>query len=197
MDSKKIKIIKHKIPLKNPSTALLNEARKLAKVLQKKQKTIVLAESCTAGLTAATLSKVPGISKFFCGSMVTYQSEIKSRWLAISKIPPEKIVSADTAKKMINAVLKKTPEANIGASITGFLGPVPKNDAHTNIAMQQDGIVYIAVGMRSNKSKQVIVTIQEHHLLKNQKKSDQKLRHERQLLASHTMLFMVRSLLKK
>jgi len=55
----------------------------LAKRLADRQRKIVLAESCTAGLAAALLGECPGISAWFCGSAVTYREATKIQWLDV------------------------------------------------------------------------------------------------------------------
>ncbi len=88
---------------------------------------LVLAESCTAGLVAAELGKIPGISEFLCGSMVVYRTPTKSAWLGISSEvladPSVGPVSATVTIALAKAILQKTPEATIAAAITGHLGP--------------------------------------------------------------------------
>ena len=43
-------------------------AQSLANCLNQRQVGVVFAESCTAGLVAASLAQVPGISRWLCGS---------------------------------------------------------------------------------------------------------------------------------
>lgn len=88
---------------------------------------IVCAESCTAGMIAATLAAVPGASRHFCGSQVVYRNDTKILWLgvppAILDDPTRGAVCLETAQWMANGVLAKTPEADVALSITGHLGP--------------------------------------------------------------------------
>ena len=109
----------------------------------------VLAESCTAGLVAAELGQIPGISEFFCGSMVVYRTPTKTAWLDISsevlQDPAIGPVSATVTLSLAEAILEKTPEATLGAAITGHLGP--------NAPTGMDGQVYCAVVRRGFKSE--------------------------------------------
>ena len=105
---------------------------------------LVLAESCTAGLVAAELGQIPGISEHFCGSMVVYRTATKMAWLDIE---PELLgdsafgpVCAEVTRRLAVAMLQKTPEATIAAGITGHLGP--------NAPCEMDGRVYCAVVKR-------------------------------------------------
>ena len=106
---------------------------------------LVLAESCTAGLVAALLGQVPGISEFLCGSMVVYQTPIKHQWLGIASEdltdPSLGPVSARVTEELAKAILERTPQATIAASITGHLGP----SAPANL----DGVIYCSIVTRS------------------------------------------------
>jgi nicotinamide-nucleotide amidase len=119
-------------------------ALRLAEELRARGLRIVFAESCTAGLLSATLSRIPGISEFLCGSAVTYRNGTKSAWLDVSASdlgdPEIGPVSRTVAEQMCRGVLATTPEADVAASITGHLGP----DAPPEL----DGIAYVAVLLR-------------------------------------------------
>ena len=103
---------------------------------------IVFAESCTAGLLAATMGRVPGVSNVLAGSAVVYQAMTKHKWLNIGEDvlldpgPVSRIVS----ELMAQGVLSDTPHATIAASVTGHLGP----DAPPNL----DGIAWSTVAVR-------------------------------------------------
>lgn len=105
--------------------SLLQAARRLERVLARVDVRIVLAESCTGGLAAAALVAIPGISRWFCGSAVTYRDATKVGWLGVSAsdIEHSTAVSRVVAEQMAAGVLALTPEARWGASVTGHLGP--------------------------------------------------------------------------
>jgi PncC family amidohydrolase len=119
-------------------------AEQLAHLLRSRPQRIVLAESCTGGRVAETLTRIPGISEFFCGSAVTYRNATKAAWLgvSISDLKNEQIgpVSEQVAGQMCRGVLDRTPEADVAAAVTGHLGP----DAPPEL----DGVVYVAAGRR-------------------------------------------------
>lgn len=126
-------------------------AGNLAELLEQQGQRLVLAESCTAGWCAALLSAIPGISRFLCGSLVTYQNESKMSWLRVSAsdladqgIGP---VSETVARQMLSGALACTPQADLGAAVTGHLGPQAPPDL--------DGVIYVAVGWRAAESWQV------------------------------------------
>lgn len=119
-------------------------ARRLIELLSAHDCKIVFAESCTAGLVAATLGRMPGISDYLCGSAVVYRNATKSAWLDVSAAdlddPAITAVSSTVAEAMAIGVLKRTPEANLSVSVTGYLGP--------DAAVEMDGIVFLTVAIR-------------------------------------------------
>lgn len=87
-------------------------------------KTVTFAESCTGGLLASLLTKVPGSSAIFKGSLVTYSNEIKSSWLGVK---PEILkefgaVSKETVEGMLKGALKVS-ESDYAMAISGIAGP--------------------------------------------------------------------------
>lgn len=122
--------------------SLRKAAATLAACLSQRQVRIVLAESCTAGLAAATLAQTPGISRWLCGSAVVYREQTKIDWLDVSAADLEQhtAVSEPVARAMAAGVLSRTAEAAWSAAVTGHLGPdVPEG---------LDGIIYLGVARR-------------------------------------------------
>lgn len=122
-------------------------AKTVVGLLKQRGLKIVLAESCTGGLVSALLTRIPGVSQFHCGSAVVYQVSTKATWLGISKDVLQKPgpVSRVVASEMVTGVLSITPHADIGAAVTGHLGPdAPKS---------QDGVVYLATARRTSGSQ--------------------------------------------
>ena len=110
---------------------------------------VVLAESCTAGLVSALLGRQPGISKWLCGSAVTYRESVKQSWLDVSAetLADQSPESLETTREMAIGVLRKTSEATLSAAVTGHLGP----DAPDNI----DGRINVAVARRKGDSIEI------------------------------------------
>ncbi len=107
-----------------------DDAERLVEILRRLDAKIVFAESCTAGLAAATLARIPGVSAYFCGSAVTYRDEVKTAWVGVDPglIQQQTAVCEKVAKEMAEGVLNRTPSASIAVAITGHLGPnVPLN----------------------------------------------------------------------
>lgn len=117
-----------------------------AACLETTDQKLVLAESCTGGLIAASLSRIPGISGFFCGSSVVYRPHTKLQWLGIDaeSLALHSAESAETTNAITQGVLNKTPEATIALGVTGHFGPgAPK---------AEDGRIYLAIWKRTDDS---------------------------------------------
>lgn len=133
----------------NQTTPLDRLASEVSQVLQRTGRQLVLAESCTAGLVAATLGQIPGISRHLCGSAVVYQEATKTGWLNVSAdlLARQGAVSPEVAAAMARGVLAITPHADLAAAITGHLGP----DAPEEL----DGVIEIAIQIRDQPVKQI------------------------------------------
>ena len=87
-------------------------------------KYIALAESCTAGLTADFIARVPGASRVLWGSFVVYTPDAKIKLLGV----PEELlerhgpVSRSVALAMADGALEKSGAA-WSVSVTGLAGP--------------------------------------------------------------------------
>ena len=105
-----------------------------------KNKTLSLAESCTGGEISARLAKVPGASKYFVGSIISYQTQSKSDLLSVPKniIEKNSVVSKQVAEMMAQNVRKKF-NSSLGVATTGNAGP-SKGDSDAKI-----GTVWIAI----------------------------------------------------
>ena len=121
----------------------IEEARQLAAAMMARQLRVVFAESCTAGLVSALVSRTPGISEFLCGSAVAYRERTKQDWLGVASadLVAHSAVSVPVARQMALGAIEKTAEADWAAAITGHLGP----QSPTGL----DGVVYIALAERA------------------------------------------------
>ena len=92
--------------------------------LTRHKATIAAAESCTGGLLAERLTRVPGSSAYFRGGVVCYSNDLKTAW---ADVPPELIesqgaVSAAVANALAAGIRRRTG-ASLGVGITGIAGP--------------------------------------------------------------------------
>lgn len=100
----------------------------LLKLLQEKQLTMSVAESCTGGMLAARLINCSGISSHFMEGVVTYSNESKIKRLGVSEetIAKHGAVSHETAYEMAEGIKNNrvgVANVNIGLSTTGIAGP--------------------------------------------------------------------------
>ena len=173
------------------------EAKRLSKLLEEHDLRIVFAESCTGGLVSATLTRIPGISAYHCGSAVVYQEATKTGWLGVPRKmldehgPVSRVVAAEMARR----VLDKTPQADLSAAVTGHLGPgAPK---------RQDGLVFVGLARRTpgKRRAQPQVFVKKLHLQAETDvtppRTGQSLRLHRQREAAHAVLLFVRSQLEE
>ncbi len=112
----------------------------LAKLLTQHSKTVATAESCTGGKIAQLLSSVPGASAYFLGSVVPYQTKLKSALLGVSQntIATQSVVSAEVAEEMAIGI-QKLMSSDYAIATTGNAGPTKgDSDAET-------GTVFIAI----------------------------------------------------
>ena len=92
--------------------------------LDKTKKTISFAESCTGGALSSSLTMIPGASKVFLGSIVSYSTYSKQKLLNIDKSDLDKYspVSERIAITMAENV-KKQFKSDYSISVTGNAGP--------------------------------------------------------------------------
>ena len=92
--------------------------------LMMRQKTLAVAESCTGGLLAERLTRVPGSSGYFLGGAVCYTNEMKTRWAGVPAelIKAHGAVSKPVAQALAEGIRTRTG-ATIGVGITGIAGP--------------------------------------------------------------------------
>ena len=88
------------------------------------ERTLALAESCTAGLMAARITERPGSSAYFAGGVVSYSNEAKAEVLGVDRALIERhgAVSPEVAGAMADGALARF-EADTALAITGIAGP--------------------------------------------------------------------------
>ncbi|MFY0601830.1 MAG: competence/damage-inducible protein A [Cyclobacteriaceae bacterium] len=96
----------------------------LGKLLRESNKTISFAESCTGGYASHLLTKTPGSSDYFKGSIISYAYEVKEKELDVDADMMNKngAVSEEVVRQMSESVRKKL-KTDIGISISGIAGP--------------------------------------------------------------------------
>ncbi|HPW41194.1 MAG TPA: competence/damage-inducible protein A [Bacillota bacterium] len=122
------------------------------KLLQKKNLTISLAESCTGGLVASRLTDIPGASASLISGVVSYSNESKINILKVKEDTIRKYgaVSPQTAEEMAVGA-KRLSNTDIGLSITGIAGP------DGGSAEKPVGLCYIGIAIGKSVNVQKIM----------------------------------------
>jgi nicotinamide-nucleotide amidase len=109
-------------------------------LLQNASLTVGTAESCSGGLIAKRLTDLPGASKVFVGSIVSYHNSVKSKLLNVPThiLETEGAVSAAVAEAMAKGA-RTSLGCDLAVSTTGVAGPGP--DEYGN----PPGLLYVAL----------------------------------------------------
>jgi PncC family amidohydrolase len=110
--------------------------------------TVAAAESCTAGLVADLFASVPGASRVFWGSFVSYTVDAKVLMLGLDRQRVETCgpVSRETACAMAEGALVKSG-AGLAVAVTGLAGP---GGDGTPVPV---GTVWIATAVRGGETR--------------------------------------------
>jgi nicotinamide-nucleotide amidase len=112
----------------------------VTRLLQERNQTLSTAESCTGGYIAHLISKHPGASSIYKGSIVSYANEVKEQVLQVphSVIETAGAVSRETVLAMANTA-KELMNTTYTVAVSGIMGP----DGGTET--KPVGLVWIAV----------------------------------------------------
>ncbi len=96
----------------------------VANLLKKRGLKIAVAESCTGGLIAHTLTNVPGSSQYFDRGIISYSNRAKVELLGVKRETLEKYgaISRQTAEEMAIGVRERA-RVDMGIATTGIAGP--------------------------------------------------------------------------
>ena len=96
----------------------------VGKILTERHQTIATAESCTGGKLASLLSKHPGSSAFYYGSIISYDNSVKTHLLDVPEeiIKTHGVVSEEVVIKMANTVRKQL-NTDFAIATSGIAGP--------------------------------------------------------------------------
>jgi nicotinamide-nucleotide amidase len=112
----------------------------LASQLARTGCTLATAESCTGGLIAHRLTRLPGISAWYKGGLVTYAESAKVAFLGVDHalIEQHGVVSAEVAAAMAEGARRRL-DTDLGLAVTGLAGPAREGDA------QPVGLVFLGL----------------------------------------------------
>ncbi len=96
----------------------------VGEILAKEGKTLAVAESCTGGFLAHTITSISGSSRYFQGGVVAYSNNLKTSLLDVSKetLVQNGAVSEATVRAMAKGV-KKLLQSDFSVAISGIAGP--------------------------------------------------------------------------
>ncbi|MDD8048901.1 MAG: CinA family protein [Thomasclavelia sp.] len=138
----------------------MSDLEKLTKYLIENEISISSVESFTVGTFGAMLGSIPGISKVYKGSLVTYQTETKERLLDISHdiIKKYGVVSKEIASLMC-VTGKNILNSDICVSFTGNAGP-------DTMEGKPVGLVYVGIAYGDAKVYQLELKGERHEIVK-------------------------------
>jgi PncC family amidohydrolase len=118
-------------------------AARLVRRLKEYGAILTVAESCTGGLLASTLTDIAGASQWFGQSWVTYSNASKTKELEVEAdlLAKKGAVNATVAIQMAEGARKRSG-ADFSISVTGIAGP--KQDA----SMKPVGLVYVGIATK-------------------------------------------------
>ncbi len=116
----------------------------IGKLLVSQNRFLSLAESCTGGRIASEITQTPGISSFFKGGVLPYETSCKTKILGVPKelIEQYNVVSLPVAESMA-LKCRELFQSDYAISTTGIAGPT-KGDGDDEI-----GTVCIAIASPS------------------------------------------------
>jgi nicotinamide-nucleotide amidase len=96
----------------------------VGRLLNERELTLAVAESCTGGLIGHRITDVPGSSAYFLLGVATYSNDAKERVLGVraETLREHGAVSTQTAEEMAEGV-RRLAGADLGVSTTGIAGP--------------------------------------------------------------------------
>lgn len=96
----------------------------IGKLLMAEHATVSTAESCTGGFVAHKITSVPGSSRYFTGSVVAYDNDVKMNTLGVSMndLLEHGAVSEEVVKNMAEGI-RKLMHTTYGIATSGVAGP--------------------------------------------------------------------------
>jgi nicotinamide-nucleotide amidase len=93
-------------------------------LLLRSRRTLATCESCTAGLLAAEVTRVPGSSAWYRGGLVVYHDDLKQELAGVGRdlLGEHGAVSEPAARALARAARVRC-HADLGVGVTGIAGP--------------------------------------------------------------------------
>lgn len=133
----------------------------VGRLLGERNLTIAVAESCTGGYVAHTITNVSGSSSYMLGGVIAYSNRIKTNLLGVDPLVLEGdgAVSEAVARQMA-AGIREHMDADIGVSTTGIAGPTGGTPE------KPVGTVWIGYADRSRVEARLLRLVEERLLNK-------------------------------
>ncbi len=135
---------------------------KLHNICISKGISIAVAESCTSGHIASSITAIPGASSFFKGGVLAYNNDIKVNILGVSRsvIKQKTEVSSEVVEQMAQNVRKKFL-VDFAVSTSGYAGPSGGD------VLNPIGTVYIGISSQEkNTSKRFFLKGNRENIIK-------------------------------
>ncbi|MEW6428810.1 MAG: CinA family nicotinamide mononucleotide deamidase-related protein [Thermodesulfobacteriota bacterium] len=111
----------------------------VGRLLLERGLTLATAESCTGGLVASRIVRVPGSSRYYSGGVVAYSNPLKEKLLGVAQtmLAAHGAVSGEVAAAMAEGA-RAACNADLAVAVTGVAGP------GGGTADKPVGLVYLA-----------------------------------------------------
>ncbi|MBO9594418.1 MAG: CinA family nicotinamide mononucleotide deamidase-related protein [Niabella sp.] len=143
----------------------------IGQLLLRRKKTIATAESCTGGNVAHWITRIPGASAYYNGSIVSYSNLVKEALLAVPSgtLRMQGAVSSETVEAMVKGALQQLG-ADYAVATSGIAGPdggTPDKPVGTIwiAAGSQDRVVTKLLQLRFDREQNIEITTMQALLL--------------------------------
>ena len=115
-------------------------SREISEYLWRAGQTLSTAESCTAGLVAASVVALPGASNYYRGGVIAYSNELKTTLLGVPEelLAEKGAVSEEVARAMVEGAVERLG-TEYAVAVTGYAGPGGGPEASV-------GTIFVAAG---------------------------------------------------
>ncbi len=106
------------------TTEDISVAQVLGELLTERELTVACAESCTGGNIAHNITRIPGSSAYFLGSVVSYSNDVKANVLGVSRSDLGRYgaVSREVVQAMAKGV-SSLMQSDCAVATSGIAGP--------------------------------------------------------------------------
>ncbi len=140
--------------------------KEIAVLLIAKNKTLSIAESCTAGSISKNLTSISGSSNYFEGGIIAYSNQVKINQLSVSAEDINKFsaVSKKVVEQMARGVKEKF-STDYAVATSGYAGPDGEKVGQVFIAVSSSKKVVVKGFLFVGKREEIIVQTTNQALL--------------------------------